>query len=68
MVGNLCREFASERNLLPLFALNFSAFLSIYIECVIVHVVYAEFPHIAETALLKVLASIDVEPKKKLDK
>ncbi len=64
MMSNLGWEFASERNLLPLFAFNFSAFLSINVECSIVHVVNAEFPHIAETALLKVLTTIDVEPIK----
>ncbi len=64
MMSNLGWEFASERNLLPLFAFNFCAFLSINIECSIVHVVNAEFPHIAETAFLKVLTSIDVETKR----
>ena len=64
MMSNLGWEFASERNLLPLFAFNFCAFLSINIEGSIVHVLNAEFPHIAETAFLKVLTSIDVEPIK----
>lgn len=64
MVSNLGREFTSKRNLLPLLAFYFSAFFSINIECIIVHVVNAEFPHIAETAFLKVLTSIDVEPIK----
>jgi hypothetical protein len=64
MMSNLGWEFASERNLLPLFAFYFSTFLSINVDCSIVHVINAEFPHIAETAFLKVLTSIDVEPKR----
>lgn len=62
MMGNLGREFTCERNLLPLFAFYFSAFFSINFDCIIVHVVDAEFPHISETTLFKVLTSINIEP------
>ncbi len=61
MVGNFGWEFTGKRNLLPLFAVYFGAFLSIHIDCVVVHVVDAELPHITETAFLQVLPSIDVE-------
>ena len=61
MVGNFGREFTSKRNLLPLFAIDFGTFLSIHIDCVVVHVVDAEFPHVTETAFLQVLSSINVE-------